>query len=101
MIKAKGKKYIKNLNYVIPLCITVPLLLWPDGVVCFLPASFASCTRLPRMRPNKGANMKKFVYGLILVLAALAASNSTACSRVRLSAVVPSGREAFTLPCFT
>ena len=33
--------------------------------------------------------------------AALAASNSTACSRVIVSAVVPSGSEAFTLPCFT
>ena len=36
-----------------------------------------------------------------LPLEALAASSSTACSSVMVSAVVPSGREAFTLPCFT
>jgi hypothetical protein len=33
--------------------------------------------------------------------AALAANSSTACSRVMVSAVLPSGREAFSLPCFT
>ena len=36
-----------------------------------------------------------------LPVAAFAASSSTACSRVMVSAVLPSGREAFTLPCFT
>ena len=34
-------------------------------------------------------------------VAALAASNSRACSRLMVSAVVPSGKEAFSFPCFT
>ena len=43
----------------------------------------------------------RVALALALPVAALAASSSTACSRVIVSAVVPSGREAFTLPCFT
>lgn len=40
-------------------------------------------------------------FAVDFLVAALAANSSSACSKVMLSAVVPSGKEAFTLPCFT